>query len=73
MAWVILIASGVLEAVWATALGYLLFGDLPDRWTVVGGLMLAGSGLYVLYRERKLRGDATPPTAGRRPSASGPP
>ena len=59
---------GYLQLVWATALGFLLFGDLPDRWTIAGALLLAGSGLYVLYRERKLRGDEAPPTAGAKPS-----
>lgn len=57
-----------LNLVWATILGFLLFGDLPDRWTVIGALMLAASGLYVLYRERKLRGGDAPPTAGAKPS-----
>ena len=44
-----------LTLVWATLTGFVVFGDLPDRWTVIGGVMLAASGLYVLYRERKLR------------------
>lgn len=44
-----------LNLVWATLLGLVVFGDLPDRWTVLGAVMLAGSGIYVLYRERKLR------------------
>jgi drug/metabolite transporter (DMT)-like permease len=39
------------QLLWATGLGYLLFGDLPDRWTVAGGLVIVGSGLYVFYRE----------------------
>ena len=40
----------------ATALGYLLFGHLPDLWTWVGVLMIAGSGLYIIYRESRVRG-----------------
>ncbi|GIK98649.1 MAG: hypothetical protein BroJett029_28580 [Alphaproteobacteria bacterium] len=44
-----------LNLVWATLLGFAVFADLPDRWTVTGAVILAGSGLYVLYRERKLR------------------
>jgi drug/metabolite transporter (DMT)-like permease len=56
-----------LNLVWATTLGFLLFGDLPDRWTLIGAILLAASGLYVLYRERQLRGDAPPP-AGPKPS-----
>lgn len=36
---------------WNTANGYLVFGDLPDRWTVLGASVLIATGLYVLYRE----------------------
>jgi drug/metabolite transporter (DMT)-like permease len=43
------------QLLWATGLGYLLFGDLPDGWTVLGGLVIVGSGLYVFYRESVLR------------------
>ena len=35
-----------------TALGYLVFGDLPDRFTLLGAAIVIGSGLYLLYRER---------------------
>lgn len=44
-----------LNLVWATFLGFVVFDDLPDRWTILGAVMLAASGLYVLYRERKAR------------------
>lgn len=36
----------------AIAVGRLVFGETPDRWTLVGGAIVIGSGLYVLYRER---------------------
>ena len=36
-----------------TALGYVLFGDVPDMWTLLGGLVIIGSGLYLLSRERR--------------------
>ena len=39
---------------WATMFGYLVFGDLPDHWTVLGAVVIAGSGLYAFYRERQL-------------------
>ena len=41
--------------IWATLFGFLLFGDLPDLWTVAGGCIIVGSSLYVLARRRKLR------------------
>lgn len=37
---------------WMTASGYLVFGHLPDRWTVVGAAVVIASGLYVFHRER---------------------
>lgn len=41
------------QIVWTTSLGYLVFGDVPHFWTIVGGLIVVGSGLYLLNRERK--------------------
>ena len=35
-----------------TALGYLVFGDVPDAWTLLGAAIIIASGLYLLYRER---------------------
>jgi drug/metabolite transporter (DMT)-like permease len=40
---------------WALALGYLIFGDVPNGWTLAGAALAVGSGLYILHRER-LRG-----------------
>lgn len=39
------------QMVWATLAGFLLFGDLPDVWTIVGATIVIASGLYVFYRE----------------------
>jgi drug/metabolite transporter (DMT)-like permease len=36
----------------SVALGYLMFGDLPDTYTIMGGAVIIGSGLFVIYRER---------------------
>ena len=36
---------------WNTLYGYIVFDDLPDRWTVIGASILIATGLYVLYRE----------------------
>jgi drug/metabolite transporter (DMT)-like permease len=40
------------QLIWAGVLGYLVFGALPDRWTIVGAGIIAASGLYTAYRER---------------------
>jgi drug/metabolite transporter (DMT)-like permease len=46
------------QLVWMIVLGYLLFGDLPDRWTLIGSGIVVASGLYLLYRERARRVEA---------------
>ncbi len=35
-----------------TTLGYVVFDQLPDQWTIVGALIVIASGLYLLHRER---------------------
>lgn len=32
--------------------GYLVFSDVPSPWTLAGGAVIIGSGIYLLYRER---------------------
>ena len=39
--------------IWATLLGFILFGDLPDAWTITGTLIIISSGLYLIKRERR--------------------
>jgi drug/metabolite transporter (DMT)-like permease len=48
------------QLIWVTALGYLVFGDLPDRWTLIGAVIVIGSGLYLLSRERRVRTQSRP-------------
>ena len=40
---------------WAIVLGLVVFGDLPDVWTLVGATIVVGAGLFTLWRERQLR------------------
>ncbi len=42
----------------ATLLGFAVFGDVPDGWSTVGVCLIVVSGLYTLYRERVRRGEA---------------
>jgi drug/metabolite transporter (DMT)-like permease len=55
------------QIVWMVLSGYLVFGDLPNHWTLLGGSVVIGSGLYLLYRERKMRGDAGPAASSELP------
>ncbi len=49
------------QLVGAVVLGRLVFGTLPDRWTLAGAAVVTGSGLYLLHRERIRR---VPPGPG---------
>ena len=48
----------------STFAGYVVFNELPDRWSAAGAVLIVGSGLYALHRERvrrrELTGTATP-------------
>ena len=47
----VLAPFGFVQLVWVTILGYLVFGDLPDRFTILGAAIVVASGAYVYYRE----------------------
>lgn len=38
----------------AILLGWLVFDHLPDHWVVIGCTLIAGSGIYVYWREKQL-------------------
>jgi drug/metabolite transporter (DMT)-like permease len=42
------------EMVSAAIIGYLVFGDVPDLWTVVGVAILVASAIYISLRESRL-------------------
>jgi drug/metabolite transporter (DMT)-like permease len=42
------------QMIWTSGLGFLVFGDVPHFWTVVGSVVVIGSGLYLLHHERKV-------------------
>jgi drug/metabolite transporter (DMT)-like permease len=39
---------------WALAIGFFAFGDLPSGWTLVGGAIVVASSVAVVIRERQL-------------------
>jgi len=41
-----------MRLVWAGVLGFVLFMQVPDGWTLVGGTVIFVSGLYLLIHER---------------------
>jgi drug/metabolite transporter (DMT)-like permease len=40
------------QLVWVSLLGFLIFGEVPDVWTVTGAAFIVASGLYTAHRER---------------------
>jgi drug/metabolite transporter (DMT)-like permease len=49
------------QIVWMLALGYFVFGQWPDRWTLVGAGVVIASGLYLLSREHAKPLQVRPP------------
>ncbi len=43
------------QLLWVSILGFLIFGELPDVWTIVGAAFIVASGLYTAHRERVRR------------------
>lgn len=62
------------QLIWSSVLGLAVFGTVPDRWTLIGAVIIAASGLYVVQLERRrvaalgAASAAASPAAG--PSAS---
>ena len=40
------------QLLWVGMLGFIVFGEVPDVWTVTGALFIVASGLYTAHRER---------------------
>ncbi|KUO59826.1 MAG: hypothetical protein APF80_05210 [Alphaproteobacteria bacterium BRH_c36] len=45
-----------LQIVSMSALGYVIFGDIPDIWTAIGSTVIVASGIYLFYREQAVKG-----------------
>ena len=40
--------------IWGVSLGWLLFGEVPQASTIIGGLILIAAGILIIWRERQL-------------------
>jgi drug/metabolite transporter (DMT)-like permease len=40
------------QLLWVSILGFIIFGEVPDIWTVTGAAFIVASGLYTAHRER---------------------
>ena len=43
----------------ASFFGFLIFDEIPDIWTIIGGLIIFSSILIITYRENYLKKDIT--------------
>ena len=43
------------KLIWAAAIGFAMFGEVPDLWTWVGGALIFASATYIGIRESRLR------------------
>jgi len=43
------------QLLWVSILGFLVFGEVPDLWTITGAVFIVTSGLYTAHRERVRR------------------
>jgi len=44
---------------WALVLGFVIWGDWPDQLTFLGAAIIIATGIFTLYRERRLAANAT--------------
>jgi len=48
-----------MRLIWASALGFLVFAEVPDVWTWIGGAVIFSSTVYIAFRETRLKKDGT--------------
>lgn len=48
-----------MRLIWASALGFLVFAEVPDVWTWIGGAVIFSSTVYIAFRETLLKKDGT--------------
>ncbi|MEQ8194710.1 MAG: DMT family transporter [Rhodospirillales bacterium] len=57
-----------MRMVWAAIIGFIIFVEIPDMWTWIGGIVIFSASTYIAFRERTT-GTAPPPDqAPRTPS-----
>ena len=57
------------QLLWVSSLGFLVFGEVPDAYTVIGAGFIVASGLYTAHRERVRRSQLVAVTAEPSPNA----
>jgi len=63
-------ALSFLQLIWAIAIGYWMFDEVPDNWVIVGASVIVAAVSYLTHREaqaarrRKLQAATTPASPG---------
>lgn len=39
------------QIIWGTLIGYFIFSEKPEIWTLLGATIIIGSGIYLIHRE----------------------
>jgi drug/metabolite transporter (DMT)-like permease len=42
--------------IWAAVFGWVVFGDVPGFWTIIGAIIIVLASLYIMHRELRRRG-----------------
>ena len=53
--------------VWAVLLGWWVFGEVPDGFTLIGGTIIVAAGLYIFWREQVRRAKRSRRRRSRKP------
>ena len=43
------------KLIWSAIIGYLVFSEVPDAWTWLGGTVIFSAVIYIAYRERHMK------------------
>ncbi len=43
------------EMIWALIFGFIIFGDVPDLYMLLGAAIIVASGLFLIYSEKRLK------------------
>jgi drug/metabolite transporter (DMT)-like permease len=46
--------------IWAVVLGFLVFRDVPDAFTLWGAAIIISAGIYIFWREQRKPGETGP-------------
>ena len=57
------------QLMWVSILGFIVFGEVPDVWTIAGAAFIVASGLYIAHRERVRRSQLLATAAEPSPNA----